>query len=488
MRNAFVISAAFLLMPGLVTAQKLEPCKEAESIDGCWNRLWFQLRAGSPEERQQGEPVGGVDPGVRATIKDFLPQFTTGFSIPTGEKGANALVGEYNLSARALLSGRLKLRFELNDPRPYKPLLEAVAKNQREAASKELQDGYRDIDDLKGSVAWNLESISWGRSLRSHRAFALGVLQSLKVQTIAKASVANGPAVELSNPTAPSTVLEEIAGLIRDFPRNLEPDESNKPECQEEPRPLRCAREDFRTRVRGTVEIAARAAAARDIAFFRAIESSGYGMIPYLINNQPQFHATLEYRHPKRTVGPRYVKLQGGLEIQGSNMNELYSFCRDARVTDREATDAQCLQRFVEKDSVTSSLRSAMRFALGAAVTHGFALDVALPTYAATLHEPAGNEYVFTAAVGRFLGVPETGAVNASGRVDTSIELIQHSKDPNREKTRLVLTGSYTHRVSEGFSVMAGLTVANKSEFLSGVDWPVGAHAGFKYKLISHDK
>jgi hypothetical protein len=162
-------------------------------------------------------------------------------------------------------------------------------------------------------------------------------------------------------------------------------------------------------------------------------------------------------------------------------MNSLAGFCRNQHKV--AAIDASCLRAYVTDKAVKAGLRNASRFALTLGATRFLDYDVALPSYGAALSEPASWQLRAKGSWGKFVRVPDEGTPRAGGRIETSFELVNHTNDDFRNKNRLIGTVSYTHRVNDEVTLTTGVVAANKSEVRGDVDWPIGARAGFTYKL-----
>jgi hypothetical protein len=423
------------------------------------------VKAGVIASRTKGQPTALIDPALGKSIKDFLPRFASGLSSPTNKKGVVGI--EFNtlpFSAPVAGHGRIQLSGMLHDPEPYKALIQAVSADRRAAATKEVSDRFREIDDVDVSVGWNVETANYGRSFSAHRPALQEILE------------ANSLGDE-----APTLLLPP---LYRAFIEKRRAGSQCTDLSKMEQWVLACATEPFLAVVRTTVRESARAAALQEAAVRVDLDASGLFTIPFLINNQPQVHFNFGYRHANEMVGPKQAYGELTYEFGNYNMNDLRQYCvAPGHIT----IAANCLIEYLGRPEVRAGLRNASRFALTIGTTRYLKYDAALPAYAVSLSEPASWQFRVKAAWGRFFGVPDEGTTAAAGRLETSLEYVNHTNSSLRKNNRMIGSISYSHRVNDAVTLTTGFVAANTSELRGDVNWPISALAGFKYKLSGAD-
>ena len=463
--KVITITATVMLAAISAGAQEPAACKTNETILDCWNRMHNAYVSQAIRETTQGEPTSPIDPALGKSIKDFLPRFASGFSANTDKKNVTAL--QYNtlpLHIPILGRGRVQIGGVINPAEPYKALIDTVAKAQRAAATKDIADNLRDIDDLDFSFGWNWETRHLGRSFSSQRRALTKVLVAGTLRDVSQ---------------------QKLAPIYREMIRN----HTNAPSCSNPDDvgkwSMGCIPDSSRVEAQDRIRESAKDAAYAEVRARTDLNESQIFTVPFLINNQPQAHLNLGYHRTTRFVGPQQAYGEITYEFGQYNMETLTAYCDSVNKT--EEITPSCLRSYILRPDVRAGLRNGNRYSLTLGATRYLEYSAALPQYNRSITEPASWQYHAKAAWGRFFGVPDAGTAAAKGRLESSFEYLHHTNTNFRNKNRVLGTISYTHRVNDDVSLTTGFVVANKAEVRGDVNWPLGVQAGFKYKFSGGD-
>lgn len=206
------------------------------------------------------------------------------------------------------------------------------------------------------------------------------------------------------------------------------------------------------------------------------------GLLPSLIDNQPQLTASGTYHQPGRLGGPNVraatVEFQSGRQ----NINTLRSACQKRAVDDdarstclrEQLTELAASGLSTDKYVATFTYKKTSEFKL---------TDLGLETPVAGftgIDLPSASEYNVKIQGGRELGTVVKGK---PPRADLSFEGIRTEDDGVRTKNRWVGTLTVSIPLGENMTVPVSLSYANKAEFLGDQNERFGAHFGLSYRL-----
>lgn len=494
---ALLLTAA-LTVPVGAEAQDAARCTAIESPAECYGRLVLRRqreRAAGDDAitrevaaRQvadeaddlRGKATGpDVAEANASAIRDFLPRLASTLITPGPAEGLSALGLRTNvpllLNDGVLNDWGLTAQFgaTVHEAEPFAALVDSIPTDLRETARTRLRNGMELYDDMSLTGALNVESDRWGRSFRSHREVVQGLASELfGFSAAARTAAANA-------------YLSYMRGLDSTV---IDASGRRKPECalrQDDITTvaLACFTPDVQNRVVALIEGAASTQDVWRTEAERRLRESGFDRISELINSQPQFNVTAEYRSRNEVAGPDEWTGKARFEMGRANMNALRRFCARTQGTSR--IDLDCLRRFIASDGVRSSLARGGRFFGEFTAKHR-------PTYAVSLADEGVNFTLASATTmalsggyGAYFGNPDDGAnrdrFDLQGKYD-------FTRDDVLRQDRAVVTAFYTRHLSDQSSVLLGLTWANRPEFVGDVDRKLGARLGFSYKLHQPEK
>ncbi len=206
------------------------------------------------------------------------------------------------------------------------------------------------------------------------------------------------------------------------------------------------------------------------------------GLLPSLIDNQPQLTASGSYHRPGRLGGPNVraatVEFQSGRQ----NINTLRSACQ--KKAGAEVTLVTCLRDQLTKLAADglSTDKYVATFTYKKVSSYKLA-DLRLENPVAGfmgIDLPSSSEYNVKIQAGRQLGAEVMGK---PARADLSFEGIRAEDDDVRTKNRWVGRMTLSIPVGENMTVPVSLSYANKAEFLGDTNERFGAHFGLSYRL-----
>jgi hypothetical protein len=466
------------LLPPSVSAQAA--CADNETLKACWTRF----STGGTEERAaeladdrlhaKSTGLSALGGGFASAIGDFLPALAgnLGLTQTTTEEGATA----FESNIRLPLGGspqKVKLRALLRKPALYQPLADTLPIGTRTSRITELEKQLRDFDDVGVSVAWNLETGTFGRSFDQARRLYATYFERAVREVAAKSQTE-------------AERLKAIMDFIGTFPDTesiVAPERADDPACADaDNNPAKALVSCFRSDIRGRIAAAAAPAAELTGRFERelqlALADRGLYEFVDLVNNQPQFNVEAGVDVRRDLVGPNRFSVRARYETGFSNLNALRRFCRDRGVGPDQS---ECLTGYLASPGVRQSIKRGDRFFVS--VEYGRRQDyrLELPTDGVALALPGTWDLTGSAGFGRYVAVNKAG--EEVGRLDVQADYIHHQDDPDRQN-RLVATGTYTQRLSDALSVAAGVSYASRPEFLGDVDKKVSANFGLRYKFV----
>jgi hypothetical protein len=478
-----------VLGPNYVAAQA-ESCRDTDTIDDCFSRVSSRVTGEGVEDTSQTtasledqeaelarKPTGiaALAPGLTSAINDFLPALAGALSFtPTAtEDGAAGFEANLRVPLGAALQ-KLRLQAVLREPAIYEPLRAALPEASREERTAALGRELGDFDDVRVSLAWNLESRTMGRSFDSQRSLYDALFR-----------------VELNQFNQRPGINEEKGRIDREARRlyreavtsigadDVLPGEGcTYNQVQIGRLQLRCLQESTRDRLVEIIVRAVRAAEAVEAEFDDQLETTGFYDLPDLVNNQPQLSTQATVNIRRDLVGPNEISGSVRYEAGFTNVNGLRRACRAASDT---AISIQCLRAYTQSPGTQASLKRGDRFFVTASYARrqDYALTLAADGVALSL--AGGWDLTGELGYGRYVAFNRAG--EQIGRIDLSAQYIHDGDDPNREN-RFVGTATYTQRINESLSLAAGFSYASRPEFLGDVERKVGANFGLRYKLL----
>jgi hypothetical protein len=474
-----------LLLLGLSPAAAQQPaCADSDTIQQCWARFFPEelltetetdsITTGAADGAVAGlsrknNGIGSLGDAFASSVNDFLPSIAgaLGFTQATTEDGTASF--EKNLLLPfGTRPQRLRLRALLRQPSPYAPLADTLTALGRSSRIAELERGLRDYDDLRLSLGWNLENGTFGRSFEEFRADYAALLDNLVLglNTEARNAAVFALTEHLPEP-------EDVAEEQREIPACKAPFEDESLEAL----PLSCLEPAFRAEFTAALSAAAGATAAVEAGLAEEMIRIGFHEFDDLIDNQPQLSVEVATELRRDAVGPNGFEATLRYEGGFANVNSLRQHCRGAAGA---GLTPACLQGYLERPGVRTALRRGDRFFVSGRFTRRADFRLEVPRDTLVLVAAGTWDLTGGAGVGRYVSFNRAG--EGIARVDLAAEYIHHHDDPAREN-RLVITGTYTQRLSGSLTVAAGFSYSNRPEFVGEVDQQVTANFGLRYKL-----
>lgn len=475
MRRPFIVLAAALCWATGASAQDSVRCEDDETLLACWNRISGAPAAQESADEvteQTGEELEGKATGINlplagaaSSIEDFLPLLRGALTTVTDGDG-QALQLDLNVPKEIVeFGGKFGIRALFHEPALYTPLVDSLG-DAGAAAATRMRESLGSFDDVSVILAWNRESRTWGRNFDAYRPEVASLF------------------TELSEVDRDSDLLfAAFMAVLREAAAHLDPDRATEAPCNSvnaQTWTFDCFTSAGAAVVEQSLVKAASAQRLDDEAITRLLDRSGFNLLADLINNQPQFSVSLEYRPRRDIAGPTELTGKLRLEFGGENMNDLRAFCR-ARGS---ALDAGCLRGYTEQPGVLARVRRGARGWLSADFSQRDAYDLDLPDDGVSISLGEDRKLAVSGGLGSYMGVDADGT--ETGRWDLKLEYDFHDGDSERQD-RLLAGLTYTHRVSASSSAVLGLSWANKPEFLDQDVRRFGAHVGFAYKLVDGD-
>jgi hypothetical protein len=478
-----------VLGPNYVAAQA-EICRDTDTIDDCFSRVSSRVTGEGVEDTSQTtasledqeaelarKPTGiaALAPGLTSAINDFLPALAGALSFtPTAtEDGAAGFETNLRVPLGATLQ-KLRLQTVLREPTIYEPVRAALPEASREERTAALTRELGDFDDVRVSLAWNLESRTMGRSFEAQRSL-YGALFRLELNQFNQRPGITQEKRRLDR-EAQLAYLQVMRSIRAD---SLLPTEG----CSYDPVQvgrvkLQCLRESVRDRLVEVIARAVRAAEAVEGEFGDQLETTGFYDLADLVNNQPQLSAQLTVAIRRDLVGPNEVSGSARYEAGFANVNGLRRACQPSSGT---TISLECLRAYSKAPGTQAALRRGDRFFVTASYTRRHDYVIALVDDGVAVSLAGTWDLAGELGYGRYVAFNRDG--EQIGRIDLGAQYIHHGDDPNREN-RFVGTATYTQRINESLSLAAGFSYASRPEFLGDVERKVGANFGLRYKLL----
>ena len=444
-----------LLLPSAAAGQVF--CTDEMTFEQCYDAHFRQLSPEVADQREalQNQPaeLGEMSTGVGAAgfssaISDFLPILAGSLGlnpVDGGEENAMAFETNFALPAGAGPHQRVRFRATLHKARLSETLRTALPENLRDGRAQAIEEDFSSFDDIELGVAWNLERDGVGRSFRSHQELFGRLIGSTPESGLGFAVaitdfiVANNAAVG-----ACATMVCLNAGLRSELSTLL----------------ARLAMTDVQ-------------ALETDR---RNVELSGLDRFAALVNNQPQFSVEADLRHRESDlIGPEMFGVRARYEFGAGNINGLGSFCGGGA----DDITLECYTRYVADPDVKKALDNGDRFFVSARFGWTSRYEGALPEDMVMVTVPSIWEVTFNLGYGRYLGVDADG--KERGRLDIAFEGRRVEKGNVLTENRIVLRADLSSRVSDGVTLVFGISAANKSEFIGEKGNKFRVSTGLRY-------
>jgi hypothetical protein len=496
MRRLDVHVLIALLMPfAAASAQRsVAPCDSTLTIDQCFDHYLAggtKLTPNSPASASDAQHAvnlaaqqasattanvtarraTGATPGSNVSaIRDFLPRAAAAFLRPGLSDDPSALGIALNFPARSQpLSAQLEVA--VTKPTLYQPLLDAVPPISLDAATSTLSDRLNDLDDIKSTLSFNVESRRFGRRYRQH-ADAFSQLASEILGPLEQDISDRGLA---------------LAVALKGLSAQIEPSRTSAPACRAGTMPnadirsvpLSCLAPAQRTLIVSRIQAVATASDVLTRESPRLLENSGFNLLGDLVNNQPQINGELFVHRRREIVGPNEIGGEIRFEVGRHNLNALRGSCGGNAIT------APCLQQFSQQNSVRRGIARQPRFWGSAEFSVQPSYHVALPQYATELRLDRAWKLAPKVGYGMYLGTNTAEPDRA--RVDAKAEYT-FNQDASGRLNRLIATLAWTGKLSDQGATVITVVYANKPEFLGQVNRHLSANVGLSYKLVDATK
>lgn len=463
-------------------------CAETETLSACRARLdkVLEQAAGAEAVASRGTDtvaavqaaktvgIGQLGANLPSAISDFLPTIAgaLGLTQTTTQNGATSVETNLRLPIGVGLQ-RLRLRGTLQKPELYQPLQDSLPAATREARIAALEEQLDDFDDVKLSLAWNLENATFGRNFDIARPLLTRVLRAQSEQ------------INRNARDAANQIYLDVLRISKD---GLDPAAVGRAECNwqqfsvERTVQLSCFTPEERLKLTTAMIQSLRATRTAEEQLHRLLADGGFFRIADLVNNQPQLSVEGQLSLRRDLVGPNDYRVTARYEGGFANFNGLRRYGREKCAAASDTTiSAACLQNYLTDPEAVSAMKRGDRFFLTATYSRREDYTLALTSDNVNLNIAGTWDFIAGAGYGRYVSFGRTG--EELGRIDLTGEYVFHHDDPTREN-RLVAAGTYTYRLSATLSVAAGVSYASKPEFIGDVDKKFGANFALRYRLL----
>lgn len=485
-------------------------CKDAESVEECFNRLREEMTnagsgqagsAGAAEAQELQRKAAGPNVSedlAQSAIRDFLPRFAG--TLLTSDPTEDLHAVDFRFNAPVGRSGRGRLTLQggvtLHQAELYAPLVDSVPESIRAASRERLQKELEDGDDATAFVTINLESRSIGRDFANQQDLVDRL--AIAIADSARSRIGDPPNA-INDFGAFSPKLGLPASI--DPARRLDPVCMNVTVNPPRPRsgsrlPVSCLTPAVRAELETLLTPVAQQTARMELTMGSLLSNSGFDRISELVNNQPQVNFSAEYRSRLEMVGPNEFAGRARVEMGFANMNGLRRHCvreimadtalhsaliqRDSANRD-EPVNLACLRSYTQLPSTRSRLARSDRLWFAGEVRYRPEYDVSLPEDSVDFTLGSGVGFGVSGGYGRYLGSADADDKDRD-RIDLHVSY-DFADGEDLRQSRLLAGVFYTLRISGNASGVVGLTWANKPEFVEGADRQLGANLGLSYKF-----
>jgi hypothetical protein len=426
------------------------------------------------EAKAAGKPAG--EAGVAAltpTIDDFLPRLSAALLAPGLDTGVvGRLAGNFSLDNEntGYLPLALRIGAEFRRPEVYSAMLDSVAEGRRAAVRERFQAGLGELDDVELTLALNRESRRHGRRFAPH-AHELELLGATYPQT-----------------SAATEAFAALAGFVATAIN------TSTPECQGTSLyelPMSCVQAAKRDSANKLVAAAGTSIVDFERGYRTWAKSTGWDLLPDLLNNQPQLSVHFGWRPRANPVGPESWAARLRYERGYVNLNSARNFCARQTALGNPGLDAagrftrDCFASFVQSQVTRGVVRAGFRGFVEAELRSEDAFEAPFEeTDSASFTLPGALLLVVSGGIGGFL--PGTGEIQGS-RIDlgfTGERLLDSDADRIRSERRLSVSLSLTQRLNQNFSLLSGLVWSDRGEFADKDVTKIRLRLGVRYKLV----
>jgi hypothetical protein len=468
-RIEFVLALIVLFA---VPAEAQNPiCDRANSAQACFSALRDKneiahkaantAASDSVEKGTSAKPTGSeaAIAGAQTAIKDFLPRLATALAIPGLSSDPKAVGLRFNIKpADPVWNAPFSLQMEstANQPVLYAPLLASLPAAKRSALSDSITKTLSDFSDVGLSGALNIETMSLGRSFRTHAQEISDLTGVLLRPNDVEVNTVFG---QLSSTVAHLNVADSVR--CGQFPNKMN-------------MPLNCFRpadqsvaEALLGRLDKTIdEVTERSREQLKAAHFDRLDD--------LLSNQPQVNLTGQYHARQNEIGPREFKASLRFEYSPVNLNAVRDFCHRHGAA---VLKPDCVTAYLSQDAIQRSLDRSDRLWATVDLSRTARYDFALASDSARVTKPASVALEPAAGFGSYLGFADQKA-----KFDVELRY-RYSSNQSVRENRVVGTATLTQKISDQSSSVFTLKWANKPEFLGEVDKKLRANFGLSYKV-----
>jgi hypothetical protein len=430
-------------------------CEESDTYNSCAARLAGQLTEVANDALLAGVAAKNTGPSTLSTIADFLPPLRA-IVESHGLGGADGTLGfEWSNPLRLPPREQNKLVIELSRPELHEPMKNSLREAGLADQIDALEDKISEADDIGIGFSWSRASTRHGRDPRLHSDIVDQLLRMVRMPKTDDSALHEFEA----------RVFEAAAETDREIDLDA-PFDSNGMTPEERTTYMRLVEESILGHHRSMREFGEQ---LRQLGFYRFLD---------LVNNQPQWSFTAQYRLRDDAVGPDEIKVSFSYEKGWANVNA-YRKYQQRSCNGRSVTD--CLASYLAQPSIVATLEQSLRVSIKAEYTKLGRIDFALPSHAFRYYAEPSERFSLTAGFGRYLGGENQGA--ARTRLDVTFGYEDFSDDPNRQGRGLA-SATLTFPAANGLFLSFGAVYATRPEFRGDVDEELSARAGVLYKLL----
>ncbi len=465
-----LLACALLASPVVTLSQEGAKCAGNDTIRSCRARLLGIMPAENAatvtNKASELMALFNTGEGASSTITDFLPWIRLLFDNGAGTATDGEKIGfEYRNPLHLSKYHQNKISVVLEKSGMFEPLKEALQGASLGDEVTDLADGIGQADDARIVFSYSPASKKFGRDPDLNDDLLGKVLHAVSKEELKSeaAKLAREASVERENFIKAHTLDEfiqtEVDDEVVDQPFEKIPDEFEA---------------EYIALTQAWIE--AEIGSVRSLA--GSLATGRFYDVLDLVNNQPQFVASVEYRSRDEVVGPDELAAKVSYEVGGPNINSLRQHI--ATCADREALS--CYAAYLDDKEVQRELASgSVHFKFSAEYSEVQRLEFSLPDPAFDYVLKPVKHLSVSAGMGRYFG-PDVSA-GRRARFDLTASYEDFSDDPSRQDRGLANL-TVTYPISGGFFLSVGAVYATKPEFRGDVDEEISARAGFTYKIV----
>lgn len=391
--------------------------------------------------------------GSETAIKDFLPRFATALAIPGLSATPKELGLRFNIKPNDPvwhLPFTLQIEGVANEPKLSEALANNIPLKLRPTISDSTTRSLGDLADLKFTLALNLESSTWGRSIASNKAILASIMTNAFTLDEEKRIDA----------------LEVLATTLAGAPA---PD----PACGSGARvnmPLKCFPQAQQEAITSAVLATRQTFSDFDAHVKAKLKETHLDRLSDLVNGQPQVSISGDAKARDQRVGAKELKATVRLEWSPVSLNAASGYCKGALALG-------CLKDYLVQDGILQALDAGHRLWFTTDFSNIQAYDFALPADSARVTKPRSLAIEPAVGYGSYIGVADQKV-----RLDWEFRF-RYSDDQSVRENRVTSTLTFTQKVSDQSSGVFSIKWANKADYLGAVDKTWRANIGYSYKV-----